>query len=168
MATIQGGRTVNSLGNCLVPEIFGKQADCHFKQWPVSSDPGWKSKLLIYKSQHGGMPIITLFPGQFLYSEQWTPLQKLLPTVMLGLPWITSFRENVVKVFLSFMHTNEFNARRWVHLDWKQCGKYYLHGSVDCNVREYLKNYCIISWFFLVDIFGFGKCLESLSDSLTL
>lgn len=70
MATIQGGMTANSLGNCFVPEIFGQQAVCHFKQWPVSSDPGWKSKLLIYKSQHGGMPIITLFPGHFLYSEQ--------------------------------------------------------------------------------------------------
>ncbi len=43
MPVTQGGGTAIWLGNCLVPDICGKQAECHFKQWPVNSDLRWEA-----------------------------------------------------------------------------------------------------------------------------
>lgn len=43
MSVTQGGGTMIWLANCFVPDICGKYAVCHFKQWPVNSDLRWEA-----------------------------------------------------------------------------------------------------------------------------
>lgn len=43
MPVTQGGGTAIWLGNSFVPDICGKQPECHFKQWPVNSDLRWEA-----------------------------------------------------------------------------------------------------------------------------
>lgn len=58
-------------------------------------------------------------PRTILVFRTITPQKKLLPTIILGLPWTTPLREDVREVLLSPTQTNTVHVGRWVNLHWQ-------------------------------------------------
>lgn len=112
MSVTQEGGPAIWLANFFVPDICGKQAECHFKQWPVHSDLRWEANCSW--ANHNVTPCQLLHHcsnNQCIQNNK--PPEETVPAITLILPRITSPQKYITYVFLSAIYTNQFYQDGW-------------------------------------------------------